>query len=293
MTSSCCIWIALFLCLTTTDTGAFARAVNSRPRASPSPKSADETPASTLRTDASRRQRCAELAAPWAENTQRAPEENATTLQVRLRPFSTRASRGLVFPGKLLFGLVRQVYHCCQERLTCRSVKGIPGRFRGDTDVEFLLTKEALSLSVTRVELHLQFTNPQHLDIRPVLPFMEKRNLPSRYSLWSRGGSAELRVDLLFLLQELQEAAGGVRRGPDLVNLRRLVFSSRGTPLGEQAAAFARQDTDGDSWGEGFDAWPSTDLGLVVGCSQAGSGVSCRTGGVHLSHIPFLALYYR
>lgn len=113
-----------------------------------------------------------------------------------------------------------------------------------------------------------------------------------RYSLWSRGDSAELRVDLLFLLQKLQEAAGGVRRGPDLMNLRRLVFSSRGTPLEEQATAYALQDTNGDSWGEGFDN-TSTDLGLVLGCSQAGSGVSCRTGGVHLSHIPFLALYYR
>lgn len=101
-------------------------------------------------------------------------------------------------------------------------------------------------------------------------------------------------MDLLFLLQSLQEAAGGVRRGPDLMNIRRLVFSSSGAPLGEKDAPHALQDIDSDVWGDGVDiTMPATELGLVLGCSQAGSGVSCRTGGVHLSHIPFLALYYR
>lgn len=131
MASSHCIWIALLLLLMRVDIGVFGRAVNSRVFLSRLPKTADETSGSTLRTDAARRQRCAELAAPWVENTQHAPEENATVLQFRLRPFSQEASQGPVFPGKLLFSLVRRVYHCCQERLNCRSVKGIPGRFRG------------------------------------------------------------------------------------------------------------------------------------------------------------------
>ncbi len=105
-------------------------------------------------------------------------------------------------------------------------------------------------------------------------------------------------MDLLFLFQSLQEAAGGARGGPSLVNMRRVVFSSRGDPPGEKPASGALQDTDGDVWG---DVWgdgvastlPVLELGLVLGCSQAGSGVSCGAGGVHLSHTPFMALYYR
>ncbi|XP_070759965.1 uncharacterized protein [Enoplosus armatus] len=240
------------------------------------------------------RERCAELAAPWLGNTQQAPEDNATRLQLRVRPFSPGASRGPVFPGKSLFSFVRRVYRCCQEGLNCRSVKGIQGRLRGDTDVEFLLSGEILSLTAMRAELHLQLSNPQHLDIHPVLSSLTKRGLPTRYSLWSRGNVVELRVDLLFLFQSLQEAVGGAEGGPSLVNMRRVVFSSRGDPPGEKPVSGALQDTDGDVWGDGLtNTLPVLELGLVLGCSQAGSGVSCGAGGVHLSHTPFMALYYR
>lgn len=101
-------------------------------------------------------------------------------------------------------------------------------------------------------------------------------------------------MDLLFLFQSLQEVAGGAGRGPGLMNMRRVVLSSRGDPPGENPAPHALQDTDGDVWGDGVDnTLPAVELGLVLGCSQTGSGVSCRTGGVHLLHTPFLALYYR
>uniref|UniRef100_UPI0037E92EF0 uncharacterized protein n=1 Tax=Semicossyphus pulcher TaxID=241346 RepID=UPI0037E92EF0 len=215
-------------------------------------------------------------------------------LQLRVRPFSPGASQGLVFPGKHLFSFVRRVYRCCQEGLNCRSVKGIQGRLRGDTHVEFLLSRDISSLTVTRAELHLQLSNPQHLEIHPVLSYMAKRDLPTKYSLWSRGDTVELKVDLLFLFQSLQEAAGGTRGGPSLVNMRRVVFSSRVNRSGEKPAPGALQDTDGDVWGDGAaSTLPPLELGLVLGCSQAGSGVSCRSGGVHLSHTPFIALYYR
>uniref|UniRef100_A0A665T1N2 Uncharacterized LOC115048407 n=1 Tax=Echeneis naucrates TaxID=173247 RepID=A0A665T1N2_ECHNA len=234
------------------------------------------------------RERCAELAAPWLENTRQVPEDNTTVLQLRVQPFSSGASLGLVFPGKPLFSFVRRVYQCCQERLNCRSVKGIQGH------VEFLLTREILLLTVTRAELHLQLSNPQRLDLHPVLPSMAKRNLPTRYSVWSRGNMVELRVDLLFLFQNLQEGAGGAGGGPSLVNIRRRVFSSRGNPPGEQPAPDALQDTNGDVWGDGVAATlPALELGLVLGCSQAGAAVSCGDSGVHLSHTPFMALYYR
>lgn len=115
-----------------------------------------------------------------------------------------------------------------------------------------------------------------------------------RYSLWSRGNTVELRVDLLFLFQSLQEVAGGARGGPSLVNMRRVVFSSRGDPPGEKPASGSLQDTDGDVWGDGVaNALPVLELGMILGCSQAGSGVSCGAGGVHLSHTPFMAVYYR
>ncbi|KAM7416341.1 hypothetical protein PAMA_018420 [Pampus argenteus] len=297
MASSHCSWIALFLVsLMTSDIGISGRAVDTRGFLSQSPKIAKESYRPTLRTDASRRwrrgvaeahrERCAELAAPWLESTQ-APRDNSTLLQLRVRPFSPGVSRGLVFPGKSLFSFVRRVYHCCQEGLNCRSVKGIQGRLRGDTDVEFLLTREILSLTITRAELHLQLSNPQHLDIRPVLPSMTKRNLPTRYSSWSQGHTVELSVDLLFLLQSLQEVAVGAGGSPSLVNVRRMVFSSRGD-------AGALQDADADVWGDGVTTLlPAPGLSLVLDCSQDGVGVPCETNGVHLSHTPFMALYYR
>lgn len=48
------------------------------------------------------------------------------------------------------------------------------------TDVEFLLTRESLPLTATRAELHLQLSNPQHLDLHPVLSAAAKRGLPTR-----------------------------------------------------------------------------------------------------------------
>lgn len=100
-------------------------------------------------------------------------------------------------------------------------------------------------------------------------------------------------MDLLFLFQSLQEAAGGAGGGPSLVNMRRVVFSPRGDRPGGKPASGALQDTDSDVWGDGAaGTLPVLELGLVLGCSQAGSGVSCTTGGVHLSHTPFMALYY-
>lgn len=128
MTSLNCIWIASLLISTMTgDIGVFGRAVDTL----------GLEPA--LRTDVLRRwrradthpEKCAELDAPWLENTQRAPVDNGVVLQLRVRPFSLGASRGLVFPGKSLFNFVRRLYRCCQEGVNCRSVKGIQGRLRG------------------------------------------------------------------------------------------------------------------------------------------------------------------
>uniref|UniRef100_A0A3P8SCQ5 Uncharacterized protein n=1 Tax=Amphiprion percula TaxID=161767 RepID=A0A3P8SCQ5_AMPPE len=302
MASSNCIWIVSFLITAmTSNFGVFGRAVDTLEFLSQLSKTAHESPEPALRTAASRRriaeahrERCAELAAPWLENMQQAPGDNGTLLQLRVRPFSPGSSRGLVFPEKSLFSFVRRVYRCCQEGVNCRSVKGIQGLLRADTDVEFILTREILSLIVRRAELHLHLLNPQHLDIRPVLPSMAKHSLPTRFSLGSRGDVVELRVDLLFLFQSLQEVAGGAERSASLVNMRRVgFFSNRDLPA-EKPSFAALKHADGDGWGDGVaNMLPDLDLGLVLSCSQAGSEVSCAAGGVHLSHTPFMALYYR
>lgn len=141
MASSHCSWIALFLfSVMTSDVGVFGRALDKMGFLSQSQKISNESTRPVLRTDVLRRwrrevteahrERCAELSAPWLENTQ-PQRDNSTLVQLRVRPFSPGVSRGLVFPGKSLFSFVRRVYRCCQEGLNCRSVKGIQGRLRG------------------------------------------------------------------------------------------------------------------------------------------------------------------
>uniref|UniRef100_A0A672JBM7 Uncharacterized protein n=1 Tax=Salarias fasciatus TaxID=181472 RepID=A0A672JBM7_SALFA len=257
---------------------------------------------SSLRTEAWRRwrrgaadahrERCADLSAPWLHNTRQVSGDDGTLLRVRVRPFSPGASRGLVFPEKPLFNFIRRIYRCCQDRVTCRSVRGIQGRMRGD--VEFILSGEILSLTVRRAELHLQLSNPQRLDVHPVLPVMTKHSLPTKYTLGSRGGVVELRVDLLHLIQALQEAGGGAGRAPSLASMRQTAFFSDGNAPGERPSSEALQDADGNG---AADALPALDLDLglvlVLGCSQAGLGVPCTAGGVELLHTPFMTLYYR
>uniref|UniRef100_A0A673CJ89 Uncharacterized protein n=1 Tax=Sphaeramia orbicularis TaxID=375764 RepID=A0A673CJ89_9TELE len=283
------VWIALFLLsVMTSDIAVYGRLMSLR-------TTQEEANKPTLGTDVLKRwrreitethlERCAQLSAPWLDHAH-APQDDATPIHLRIRPFSPGVSHGLVFPGKSLFNFVRRVYHCCQQRINCRSVKGI----QGHTGVEFLLSRDISLLTIVSAELHLQLSNPQHVNIRPVLPSLAKRNLPTRYSSWTRGNTLELRVDLQFLFKSLQEAAGGATSwGPSLVNMRRVALSPRGAPLREKPHAL--QDTDGDVAGDGMHN--VLELGLVLDCSQAGSGVSCRSSGVHLSHTPFIALYYK
>lgn len=121
MASSNCTRItSLFILMMLSCCGVFGRAVGTSELLSREPHEA------TLRTD-----RCAELEAPWLENTQEARVDSGTRLEISMRHFSARASRGLVFPGKPLFGFVRRVYRCCQEGENCRRLKGIQGRMRG------------------------------------------------------------------------------------------------------------------------------------------------------------------
>ncbi|KAM3610760.1 uncharacterized protein V6R79_008562 [Siganus canaliculatus] len=277
--SRCCCWILLVLLTVARQEAGLVsgRAVGNAGAASRADADADalrrwrrEPP----------RERCAELAAPWLENAPRVPAEedaDATLLQLRVRASASRASRtsrtsrGLVFPGKSLLSFVRRVYRCCQEGAPCRSVKGIQGRQRGDSDVEFVLAADPVAFTASGVELHLQLSNPQHLDVRPALMALAKRDLPTRYSVRSRGSTLELRVDLLVLFRGLQGPAGGA--AGDLLHIRQVLLSDSGSLWGDELLAL--------------------DLGLVLDCGRAGSAASCRAGGVHLVQAPFVALYYR
>lgn len=49
-----------------------------------------------------------------------------------------------------------------------------------DAGVEFVLTREILWLPIRRAELHLQLSNPQHLDVHPLILFRAKRNFSTR-----------------------------------------------------------------------------------------------------------------
>ncbi|XP_077378213.1 uncharacterized protein LOC144019189 [Festucalex cinctus] len=259
--------------------------------AAPSPGRWTRSPRPPLRTELLRRwrrataeaqrERCAELTAAWQESWHRNLRENSTVVRLSVRPLSAGASPGLVFPEKPLFSFVRRVYRCCQDGHDCMSVKGLQGRMRRGSDVELLLSREIFSLSIRRAELHLQFTNPHQVDVRPALLSRAKSNLPTRFITKSHGNTVEMRVDLLFLFQSLQAAAGGPGGGGGrLANMRKVTLSSWHKKL----TSVDLQDNDGDVWGG---------LGLALGCSRAGVGVLCRSSGVGLLRAPFVALYYR
>lgn len=72
-------------------------------------------------------------------------EKPGTLLQLRLRPFSPRSPlQTLLFPGKSLFSVARRFYRCCQERRSCGSVRGIPGRLTGGKNKQKKILKKRL-----------------------------------------------------------------------------------------------------------------------------------------------------
>lgn len=142
MANSSCMWIVSVIFLLTSNAGASGRAVDSFGFLLRSPRARDGPFGEILRTAGVRRwrrgvaaeahgERCAEPGAAWLENKRPAPERGSAVLQLRVRPFPPGPSRGLVFPGKSLFGFIRRVYRCCQEGVGCRSVKGIQSKLRG------------------------------------------------------------------------------------------------------------------------------------------------------------------
>ncbi|CAB1319646.1 unnamed protein product [Coregonus sp. 'balchen'] len=300
MAYTTCSWIAIiFLSVTTNLTGVQCRAVQELlSKSSAFQDGPNTSPTDILRrwrreNEETQRQHCALLSAPWME-TNAYPMELAQLHRLRVGSMPQGGLRRTVFPEQPLFRFVRRVYHCCQLGFHCRGVKGIQGRISGDTDLEFLLSQDVLSVTVMRAEIHLYVLNPQHLNIEPVLPYMAKRKLPTRYSFGSNENILELRVDLLFLFQGLQEAAGGARGEPSLVDMRKVgELSSRG-PRERPGAPWSLQDTNADLLGEGVGPLlTAMELGLALNCDRGGVEVSCEHNGVHQLHAPFIALSYR
>ncbi|CAL8343335.1 unnamed protein product [Lota lota] len=300
-----CPWIVLcFLTVVTSASGFMDRLVDTREYMAPSPQIVGEPPRSNPRLHMLKRWKrevmdahpCAELTSPWKESSAQ-PAERATVLRLRIRSYAQGGSRSAVFPGKSLFNFVRRAYRCCQEGFLCRNVKGIQGHLREGAHAEFLLNPDVLAMPIMRAELHLQIFNPQHLSIQPVLLFLAKRNLPTRYDVWARGDMVDLKVDLLPLLQGLVETAGGRGGGgaSSLMNMLRLGVRSRGGPP-EAPGQQSLQDTDEDDvWGEGLSHRPPPpplELGLALSCSHDGHGLPCEHAGLRLSHMPFIALSY-
>lgn len=243
---------------------------------------------------------CALLNSPWTES--------ATPLgdwgqMYRLRILSTMSAgpRRAVFPEPPLFRFVRRVYRCCQVGYHCGSVKGIQGGKVGDYNIEFLLGEDVLSAPLEKAEVHFHFSNPQHLNIQPVLPSLEKRGFATRYRVWLRDGVVELRVDLLALIQALQLVIGGASRGPSVMEMHRVRDMTRPGVVVQKQRPPSLQDTVPVVLGEVNEArdgetplQPTLELGLALHCSLLNNiAQPCQEYGVHLEHAPFIALTYR
>ncbi|XP_072538737.1 uncharacterized protein [Salminus brasiliensis] len=241
--------------------------------------------------------KCTTLAMPWTEARLQGGHWGHI-YRLKVLNMGRDGPRRAVFPEQPLFRFVRRVYHCCQMGFHCGGVKGIQGREAGG-NIEFLLSEDVLSAPVVRAEIHLQISNPQHLNIQPLLPSLEKRQLPTRYSAWSKDSVSELRVDLTFLFQALQQALGSGRGGPSLLDIRRVGGLSR--PWATDSRDKAPLDPISAVLGEGHgDVWlerslqAAVELGLALHCSTADSNTQpCQNHRVRLLHTPFITLSYR
>ncbi|XP_036434111.1 uncharacterized protein si:ch211-170d8.2 [Colossoma macropomum] len=238
--------------------------------------------------------KCTSLAMPWTEARLQGGHWGHI-YRLKVLSMGKDGAKRAVFPEQPLFGFVRRVYHCCQMGFHCGGVKGIQGREAGGSSIEFLLSEDVLSAPVVRAEIHLQLTNPQLLNVQPLLPSLEKRQLPTRYSAWSKDGVLELRVDLTFLFQALQQALGGGRGGPSLLDIRRVGGLSR--PWASDSREKALHDPISAVLGDGWVERPlqaTVELGLALHCSTADANTRpCQSQGVRLLHTPFITLSYR
>ncbi|XP_041957195.1 uncharacterized protein si:ch211-170d8.2 [Alosa sapidissima] len=241
-------------------------------------------------------EQCAVLTAPWNEAT--GPVDSQEKLyRIRVHSMLEGSALRTVFPEQPLFRFIRRVYRCCQMGYHCGSVKGIQGRLHHGTDLEFILSQDVLSVAVIRAEMHLHLSNPQHLKVEPLILYLDKRKLPTRYHSRSRDGFEETKLDLLFFFQALQQTVGRVQGSPSLIHMRRVGGLTRpGATVEPQEMAQALQDTEDTAWGGGETASPlleALELGFALHCWKSGKAVPCEANEVKLQHTPFITLSYR
>ncbi|KAM9475918.1 uncharacterized protein Hap1MRO34_011636 [Clarias gariepinus] len=232
---------------------------------------------------------CGELTAPWTRSTAASVSGDRSRVY-RLRVFGVSpdgASR-LVFPEQPLFSFVRRVYRCCQMGHHCGAVKGLQGRDTAGPVIEFVPSEDVWSAPILRAEVHLHISNPDRLNVQPVLPWLEKRLLPTKYSAWWKDGVLEVRVDLLFLFQALQAFKG--RQGAySVMEVQRI----RGFHTLQAPEARPPEVQSGDRRAERPLQVP-VELGLVLHCSteEPNTPLPCESHGVQLLHTPFITLSY-
>ncbi|TUM11644.1 Hepatocyte nuclear factor 1-alpha [Bagarius yarrelli] len=164
-------------------------------------------------------EQCDQLTAPWRD-TQLSSLSGDWSYMYRLKllAMSKDGTHRPVFPEQPLFRFIRRVYRCCQMGHQCGGVKGLQGREAAGSSVEFVLDEDVWSAPILRAEVHLQISNPHQLKVQPLLPWLDKRHLPTRFSVWWKDTMLEVRVDLLFLFQALQ----GTREASSVMEIHRL-----------------------------------------------------------------------
>ncbi|KAF7694817.1 uncharacterized protein si:ch211-170d8.2 [Silurus meridionalis] len=229
---------------------------------------------------------CGQLTAPWTD-TEVTSLSGDWSLMYRLKvlPMSKDGPHRLVFPEQPLFRFVRRVYRCCQMGHHCGGVKGLQGRQAAGSTVEFVLSEDVWSAPILRAEVHLHISNPHQLKVQPLLPWLEKRHLPTRYSVWWKDGMLEVKVDLLFLFQALQ-ALRGKRGGSSIMEIRHVA--------GLHTLRAREAETQGGDWGLERLLQVPVDLGLALHCTTVdlNTSVACESYGVRLLHTPFITLSY-
>ncbi|KAK2840570.1 hypothetical protein Q7C36_012149 [Tachysurus vachellii] len=193
-----------------------------------------------------------------------------------------------VFPEQPLFGFIRRVYRCCQSGHRCAGVKGLQGRETAGSTVEFVLSEDVWSAPILRAEVHLHISNPHQLKVQPLLPWLDKRHRPTRYSTWWTDSTLEVRVDLHFLFQALQ-AVRGKRGGARAMEIPRV----RGLHTLQTSEVRPTEAEGGDRRVEHHPQVP-VDLGLTLHCStvELNTPLPCESHGVRLLHTPFITLSY-
>ncbi|XP_076859459.1 uncharacterized protein LOC143512720 [Brachyhypopomus gauderio] len=247
--------------------------------------------------ESGQQQYCSLLSAPWTEIN--FPFATWSHLyRLKISPMSRDVPRRPVFPEQPLFRYVRRVYRCCQKGYRCGSVKGLQGRDVGGSNIEFLLSEDVLSATITRAEIHLHISNPENLNVHPLLPSLEKRHLPTRFQSWTWDRVLEVRVDLLFAFQTLQRVFSSRSTERQLLDIRRVGGLSRALEPQDITPALLKPATA--AWGEGNEEWgerplqAALEMGLALHCSTTHTNTQpCESYGVRLLHTPFITVSYR